>query len=420
MAVTIDSWLVRIGGFRAGSMVLSTIVAAGFVLVLAYAAHVLARNFLLRLVTRVITRTKSEWDDALLEHRFFDHLARLAPAIVIYLLAPDALAYVPSIAAIVSKAAVVYMVFTSVLAVDSLLAAGQKVYLSLSVSKSMPITGFVQLIKIFVYGLGIVLTISVLIDRSPAGLLTGLGAMSAVTMLVFKDAILGFVAGIQLSANRMVAAGDWIEVPSQGIDGDVMEVGLTTVKIRNFDKTITTLPTYHLITGSFKNWRGMQESGGRRIKRALRIDMSSVKFCDPELLERFRHIDAIREFVAGKEKEISEHNLRTKAGEESSVNGRRMTNLGTFRAYVEAYLRNHPQISKDLTFLVRQLAPTESGIPLEIYVFCKDQRWVAYEGIMADIFDHLLAALPAFDLRVFQSPTGNDMRVGFDRNTSPS
>jgi miniconductance mechanosensitive channel len=416
MAEAIDHWLHVSGGLKGDTTAFATVLAFALVLALSVAAHILTRSFLLRLVTRVITRTKSEWDDALLEHRFFDHLARLAPAVVLYLLTPEALAAFPAVAVLLGKLAMVYMVFTSVLAFDALLNAGQQVYRGLAVSRSMPITGFLQLLKIAGYLVAFVLCISVLIERSPAALLTGLGAMSAVTMLVFKDAILGFVAGIQLSANRMVAAGDWIEVPSQGIDGDVMEVGLTTVKIRNFDKTITTLPTYALITGSFKNWRGMQESGGRRIKRALRIDMNSVRFCDPEQLQRLRRIAILREYLDRKEREVSDHNRETKVDPASPVNGRRLTNLGTFRAYVEAYLSNHPQITREMTFLVRQLPPGETGLPLEVYVFCKDKRWVAYEGIMADIFDHLLAALPEFELRVFQSPSGVDLREGLQRN----
>lgn len=416
MAEAIDQWLHLTGGLKGDTRAFSAFLAFAIVLALSYAAHILARNFLLRLVTRLITRTKSDWDDALLENRFFDHLARLAPAIVVYLLIPETLTHFAALAVILGKAIVVYMVITTVLALDALLNAFQKVYRSLEVAKSVPITGFLQLVKILFYIVGVILSISVLIDRSPAALLTGLGAMSAVTMLVFKDAILGFVAGLQLSANRMVAAGDWIEVPSQGIDGDVIEVGLTTVKIRNFDNTITTLPPHQLITGSFKNWRGMQQSGGRRIKRALRIDMSSVKFCDDEQLKRLARISAIHDYLDRKQKEITDHNRETVTDDSSLINGRRLTNLGTFRAYIEAYLRAHPQISQDLTFLVRQLAPTDTGLPIEIYVFCKDKRWVAYEGILSDIFDHLLAAVPEFDLRIFQSPTGNDMREGLKQN----
>lgn len=411
MVVVIANWLEQ-NGVRTYSLELATLLAVLVTGALAFVAHVVTRHFLLKLVTRLITSTKLKWDDALLNSRFFDRLAQIAPAVVLYLLIPDTLKLAPTLAVIAGKAAIIYMVFVAVLAVDSLLNAGHEIYRTLKVAKSLPITGFLQLVKIVVYFLGVVFAIAVMIDKSPTGLLTGLGAMSAVTMLVFKDAILGFVAGIQLSANRMVAAGDWIEVPSQGIDGDVMEVGLTTVKIRNFDNTITTLPTYQLITGSFKNWRGMQESGGRRIKRAIRLDISSVKFCSPALLKRLSRIALIQNYLKDKQAEIRKHNAKAKVDKASLVNGRHLTNLGTFRAYVEAYLANHPQISKDLTFLVRQLPPGEHGIPIEIYVFCKDKRWVHYEAIQADIFDHLLAAVPEFDLKVFQSPSGHDMQVG--------
>jgi len=220
------------------------------------------------------------------------------------------------------------------------------------------------------------------------------------------------VAGIQLSANRMVAVGDWIEVPSLGVDGDVVKVGLATVVIKNFDKTTTTLPTHKLITGAFKNWRGMQESGGRRIKRSISIDMTSVKFCSPEMIERFSKISLIQNYLKDRQTTIQEHNTNTNADKDTLINGRHMTNLGTFRAYIKAYLNNHSEISKSLTFLVRQLPPSESGIPIQIYVFSTDTAWVNYEGIQSDIFDHLLAVVPEFDLKVFQSPTGNDIQIG--------
>jgi miniconductance mechanosensitive channel len=346
----------------------------------------------------------------LVEAMFFDRLARLAPAMAVHYLAPDIFQLQPALVTFLQSGAVIYMIVVGITAIDALLNASQEIYRTYEVSKSFPITSFLQVFKVVVYFLGGVLIISVVLQKSPAGLLTGLGALSAVTMLVFKDAILGFVAGIQLSANRMVARGDWIEVPSQGIDGDVLEVGLTTVKIRNFDKTITTLPTHALIIGSFKNWRGMSESGGRRIKRSLSIDMNTVKFCDEETLTRFKKIQFISEYIAKKDREIADFNKASKVDSTSIVNGRRLTNLGTFRAYIEAYLGNHPQISKDLTFLVRQLKPTAEGIPIEIYIFSTEQRWVPYEAVVADIFDHLLAVVPEFDLRTFQSPTGNDMR----------
>ena len=232
--------------------------------------------------------------------------------------------------------------------------------------------------------------------------------MGAVLLLVFKDAILGFVAGIQLIANQMVAKGDWIEMPKYGADGDVTEIALTTVKVQNWDKTITTIPTYALIRESFKNWRGMKEAGGRRIKRTINIDLSTIKFCDEEMLNRFSKIKHIAEYIQFKKEELAAYNTEHEIDNTNLANGRRMTNVGTFRAYTVAYLKNHPMVSQDMTFLVRHLAPTEHGLPIEVYVFCTDTVWANYEGIQADIFDHLLAVVPEFDLKVFQSPSGTD------------
>ncbi|MEC4678590.1 MAG: mechanosensitive ion channel domain-containing protein, partial [Nitrospirota bacterium] len=255
-----------------------------------------------------------------------------------------------------------------------------------------------------------ILIISALLDETPFYLLSGLGALTAVFMLIFKDAILGFVAGIQLTANKMVTHGDWIEMPKYGADGDVLEVSLTTVKIQNWDKTITTIPTYALISESFKNWRGMSESGGRRIKRAITIDMSTIQFCSDEMIEKFSKIRPIKVYIETKMKELTEYNTIHDLDDANIVNRRRLSNIGTFRAYVVAYLENHPKIHQDMTFLVRQLAPGEHGLPIEIYVFCNDTAWARYEAIQADIFDHLLAAVPEFGLKVFQNPSGNDFK----------
>lgn len=238
-------------------------------------------------------------------------------------------------------------------------------------------------------------------------------------MLVFKDVILGFVAGIQLTANRLVAQGDWIEMPRYGADGSIVEVTLTTVKVQNWDKTITTVPTYALISQSFKNWSGMEKSGGRRIKRALHIDMNSIRFCSEEMIQRFSRIQYIAAYVETKRAELADHNQSSSVDDSSLANGRRMTNIGTFRAYIEAYLSNHPMVSQEMTFLVRQLAPGEHGLPIEIYVFCTDVRWAPYEAIQADIFDHILAVLPEFDLRVFQSLSGGDLQA-FTTRTNPT
>ena len=266
----------------------------------------------------------------------------------------------------------------------------------------------IKIILVFVIGITV---ISFVVDKDPSKLLAGLGAMTAVLMLIFKDAILGLVAGIQLSANNMVHLGDWIEMPKYGADGDVIDISLTTVKVQNWDKTISMVPAYALVSDTFKNWRGMSESGGRRIKRSVNIDMSTIRFCDEAMLDKFRKFQYITEYIDSKKRELSEFNTAAQVDDSELVNGRRMTNIGTLRAYIIAYLKNNPKIHKDMTFLVRQLQPTTEGLPLEIYVFSNDTAWVNYEGIQADIFDHILAVVPEFGLRVFQNPTGSDFKL---------
>ena len=240
--------------------------------------------------------------------------------------------------------------------------------------------------------------------------------MAAVLMLVFKDTILGFVASIQLSANKMVVPGDWIEMPSHNADGDVLDISLNTVKVQNWDKTITTIPTYALVSESFRNWKGMEESGGRRIKRSVTIDMKSIKFCTPEMIKKFKKIQILHDYIEKKEKELNEHNKKYEIDNSVLVNGRRMTNIGVFRAYIVSYLHNHPEINNEMTSMVRQLEPTDKGLPLQIYVFSSDKRWVYYEKIQSDIFDHILAVAPEFDLRVFQNPSGYDVVKLLEQN----
>jgi len=381
------------------------------VLVISVIADFVAKRYILSALGHIVTRSRSKWDDIILRHRVFSHMAHLAPALVVYLLSPIALVGLEGIITVIKGAALIYMVIVIMLALDALLNAGEEIYQRFEASREIPIKGFIQVLKIALYFLTAVFVISILLDKTPVYLLSGIGAMTAVLMLIFRDAILGFVAGIQLAANKMVANGDWIEMPNYGADGDVLEVTLTTVKVQNWDKTITTIPTYALISESFKNWRGMQESGGRRIKRAINIDMNSIRFCDREMLERFGKIQYIAEYIEQKKRELEEFNHTSQVDNTSLVNGRRMTNIGTFRAYVTAYLRHHPQINRDMTFLIRQLSPGEHGLPIEIYVFSKDQVWANYEAIQADIFDHILAVIPEFDLRVYQNPTGSDFRA---------
>lgn len=398
-------------GFGAEMAALLARVSAILLMIgLSILADFLSRRLLLSGLSSLVARSKTEWDDALLKHRFFNYLSHFAPAIVIALMAPLALVGYPQLIRITETGIHIYMIVIGVFAIDAFLNAVLTIYQSFEVSKKVPIKACIQALKIVIYFLAFILLISLILDKTPLYLLSGLGALTAVFMLIFKDAILGFVAGIQLTANKMVSHGDWIEMPKYGADGDVIEVSLTTVKIQNWDKTITTIPTYALISESFKNWRGMSESGGRRIKRAIHIDMSTIQFCTEAMIEKFSKIHCIKNYIEVKKEELAEYNAVNALDEGNIVNRRRLTNIGTFRAYAVAYLKNHKQIHQEMTFIVRQLAPGEHGLPIEIYVFCKDTAWANYEAIQADIFDHLLAAVPEFGLKVFQDPTGNDFR----------
>ncbi len=390
------------------------------VLALAAIAYLITRYIIVGALARAITRSKSKRDDMLARMNVFSRLSHAAPAAVIYALGPAVFAPFPFAVQAIETASLLYLTLMIVLFIDALMSAGLAIYRTYEISRTFPITSFVQIAKLLLYFFGAIAVLSLVLGRSPMAFFAGLGAMTAVLMLVFKDPILGFVAGIQLSANRMVSVGDWIEMPKFSVDGDIIEIGLTTVKIRNFDKTITTIPTQSLINDSFKNWRGMQETGGRRIKRAIHLDVASVKFCTAEMLERFAKIQFIADYIAAKKAELSEFNTSSGVDTSTLVNGRHLTNLGTFRAYVEAYLRAHPKISDELTFLVRQLKPTEHGLPIEIYVFTTTTNWMEYEAIQSDIFDHLLAAAPEFDLRLFQNPTGADFAALNRQQGAPS
>ncbi len=383
-------------------------IAVAIVILLSFLADITAKKLLLNALGKIISRTESKWDDALLERKVFDRLSHLAPAVVIYLTAPMALIGHDTLVYTITTVAFIFIVLIAILALDALLSAALDIYESYNISREIPIKGFVQVLKIITYFMGGILLISIVIKKSPFYLLSGLGALTAVLMLVFKDVILGFVAGIQLAANRMVAHGDWVEMPKYGADGEVIELALTTVKIQNWDKTITTIPTYSLISESFKNWRGMSESEGRRIKRAINIDINTIRFCTDEMIDRFSKIQSLTSYIQGKRQEIAEDKRSRDVDESVLINSRRLTNVGTFRAYIIEYLRQHPMINKDMTFIVRQLAPTEHGLPIEIYVFCRDKEWSNYEAIQSDIFDHILAAVSEFDLKVYQDPTGHD------------
>lgn len=384
--------------------------AAKILLLLVFAglSDRLAKKLLIVGLGTLASQTKNTWDDDLARKNVFSRVAHIAPAAVvyagIYYLFPER----DTLVSVIQKLAAVFMLFMGMRVLSAVLDVFLESYERREISRSRPIKGYIQILILILYFLCGVFSLGILLNRSPWGFFTVMGGLTAVLLLVFKDTILGFVASIQLVANNMVRRGDWIEMPKYGADGDVIDVSITTVKVRNWDKTITTIPTYSLVSDSFKNWRGMTESGGRRIKRSINIDMTSVRFCDAVMIEKFKKFGVIQEYIEKKLAELDAYNREHQVDASVMVNGRRLTNLGTFRAYIAEYLKRHPKINQDLTFLVRQLQPTEHGIPIEIYVFSSDQAWANYEAIQADIFDHILAVIPEFGLRVFQNPTGSD------------
>lgn len=404
----IDAWLAPL----AETPWLQTSVALGALLALAFMADWITRRVLLRLIGQAVAATPNKYDDALLGRGVISRLAHVVPALVVFL----GISYVPGLpdglVTVVRNVANAYMIFTVALSLGNVLNAIGDIYerTNPARARNRPIKGYLQLIKIIAFIVAGILVVAVLIERSPLLLLSGLGAMTAVLMLVFKDTILSFVASVQLSSHDMLRVGDWLEMPALNADGDVIDIALHTVKVQNWDRTITSIPTWRLINESFKNWRGMSESGGRRIKRALYLDQTSVRFLSDEERARLKRFALIDEYLDRKREELEAYNKVLLEQGRDPVNTRRVTNLGTFRAYVAAYLKAHPRVHPEMTQMVRQLQPGPTGLPLEVYCFTATTAWVEYEGIQADIFDHLYAILPEFGLRIFQEPGGADMR----------
>jgi miniconductance mechanosensitive channel len=378
-------------------------------LVAAVLSDLVIRRGLLAVVNLVASRSSFQWDDVLKRHKVFHRLTHVIPAIVMHTgitLVPD----LPDRAVTATQSlAMAYIVFTVTLAISAALSAANEVYETFPIARERPLKGIVQVLQLLVFIVGAVILVSTLINKSPLIFLSGFGAMTAVLLVVFKDTILGFVASLQLTANDMVRVGDWIEMPALGADGDVIEVALHTVKVQNFDKTITTIPTYKLIADSFKNWRGMSEAGGRRIKRPIHIDQSSIRFLSDDEIERLRQFALLRPHFEAKQRELDEATEALGDDGKIDVNRRRLTNIGVFRAYIRQYLREHAQLHSNMTLLVRQLKPGPDGLPIEIYCFTRTTDWIAYEDVQSDIFDHILAILPEFGLRLFQKPTGADL-----------
>lgn len=379
-------------------------------LALAVLFFYLVRFVLRSVIVRTIHKTKNTWDDQILKHRILHKASYLAPGLIMSVSVGHILKDIDWLLNLSHLALDIYFAVVFAIIVNSILSLLSQVVIATTTVKSIPVKGITQVLKIVVYIILAIVIISYLLGKQPGAVLAGLGAASAIILLIFRDTILGFVGGIQLSAYDMVKEGDWISLPKHGADGTVLDISLTTVKVQNWDKTISTIPTYALVSESFKNWRGMEESGGRRIKRAINIDMNSVSFCSEEQLKKFKKIQLLKDYIEKKGEELKQFNEKGSIDNSVLVNGRRQTNLGVFRAYLVEYLKNKPEVHNGMTFLVRQLDPTEKGIPMEIYVFSKIQDWAAYEDLQADIFDHIIASIPEFELKVFQEPSGADFK----------
>lgn len=382
---------------------LESLIKAGVILGFVFLAYAIPRFFILRVINAAVKRSAVQWDDVLLKHKVFNIIFTLPPVFVIHY----GLQFFPSVQTPVMRLLNVYITLMVVIFARRILRSVVEVYERYPISATRPMRGYAQLVEIFVFFMGTILVICFFLGKSPWAILSGIGAMTAILMLVFKDTIMNFVASLLIIFNDLIHVGDWIEVPGTDADGTVIEMALHTVKVQNFDNTIVTIPTHKLIDGSFKNWRGMSESGGRRIRRSILIDQKSIRFLTDEDIKKLSSVDVLKEYLSRKQDEIGKANENINS--QSVVNGRHLTNIGTFRAYILEYLRMKKEIDKNMTFLVRQLAPTPQGLPLEVYVFSNDTNWVNYEGIQSDIFDHLLAVITEFDLRVFQSPSGYDV-----------
>src|SRR5690554_560327 len=406
----IQEYLIENGMALEWAIFLNILVNGFVVLVALKLLDIVFRKLVVIVFKAFSVRTKTTFDDYLVKSNFPRYVARLLPLVIFSYLIPIVFIETPLFAKIFEIVTNIYWVILVVFIFRSILRTSRNYLEESERFKDKPLESYLQILMIFAWGIGIFLIIQILTGYSIASLAT-LGAASAVVLLIFKDTILGFVASIQVSVNDIVRMGDWITFSKYGADGFVVEINLSTVRIQNWDNTYTTIPTYSLISDSFQNWRGMDESGGRRIKRSIYIKQSSIKFLSPEDVERFKKIELIRPYIEHRQRDIEKHNTLKEVNREVQINGRNQTNLGVFRSYIDAFLNQNTAINKDLSLMVRHLAPTDKGLPIENYCFSRDKRWVNYEHIQADIFDHLLAAVPYYDLEVFELPTGKDVQA---------
>ena len=379
---------------------LAEAIATLSLLVVSIGLFFLVKWILKKTVYKIIQRTTTQFDDLLIKNKVIGRVCLLIPALLIGALLPDVLPYYPETAASLGKLVRIFEIIVYTMILTSIVTTLEDIYNTHEMAKLKPLTGLVQVIKIVLYVVACLVIIAYLLDTKLTTILISLGTMSAVLMLVFQDTIKGFVGSIQLSANDMLRIGDWIAVGAA--DGNVLEINLTTVKVQNWDNTITTIPTYSLVSSPFTNWRGMSESGGRRIARTINIDVNTIRYCTPEMLEKYKHYSLIKDYLTQKEEDILEYNKANRIDTSEIMNGRQQTNLGVFRAYIKAYLNNNPKLNHNLTMMVRQMQPTEFGVPLQIYAFSSDKKWINYEDIQSDIFDHIISAAPMFDLKIYQ------------------
>lgn len=408
MIIEIKRWLIDLGLSDFYAELLKLVIVILIIFIISYVANFLTKKFIFVFVTRIIKRTTFTWDDILLKNKVFYRFSHIVPALIIYYSSNIVLKEYSTWITVVKSMVYIYLIVMAMLIISAFLKSLNEIYLSIPSLKDRPIRGFLQVINIFNFLIGSILILSIILNKDPSYFLTGLGAITAVLLLVFKDTLLGLVAGFQLSANDMIKLGDWVVMPSKNADGIVIDITLHTVKIQNWDKTISMLPSYTMVSESFINFRGMEESKARRIKRSLFIDINSVRFLTLTEIDQLKNIQLIKNYIEEKMNEIHEYNKTLPFDIENPINGRWLTNIGTFRIYTFEYIKSLPFIRKDLTHMVRQLAPSESGVPLEIYAFSSIIEWENFEKIQADIFDHLMAVLPIFNLRIYQNPTGND------------
>ena len=391
------------------SSFLSTIALVLVVILLSWFSNLVAKTVILNIVTSIVKKTTSTWDDIFLEQKVFTRLSHLAPALVIWFMSGWALKAYPTWLIVIHKLAYIYMVIVGMVVINSFIEAWHKIYNTLPISQHRHIKGYVQLLKIFTILIAILVVISVVFKKDISTLFAGLGAMAAVLILVFRDTLLGLVASIQLSADKMLKVGDWITIPGREVDGVVSDITLNTVKVQNFDKTIITVPTYSLVNESFQNWKGVEEAGVRLIKRSIFIDMKSIRFLDRDLKDKLVRIPVLKEYIELTEKQISLEGKGLYEPQAPFFNSSLITNLGIFRFYAETYLRQNPVIDTNQTVLLRHKPSEGNGLPLQVYAFTKNNQFILYENSQSEIFEHLLAIMKEFGLKVFQQPIGDDL-----------